>query len=90
MLEVVIGQLAGQVLGVEVVGFIGPLHLEARDVVRSNDREKALEFYRQRIAIEDPQRCEALVRHGVLARFPQLRQAIDQLRAGAMNKPVSG
>jgi hypothetical protein len=69
---------------------IGPLHLEARDVVRSGDREKAREFYRQRIAIEDPQRCEALVRHGVLARFPQLRQAIDQFLAGAVNKPASG
>jgi hypothetical protein len=67
---------------------IGPVHLEARDIVRAGGREKALEFYRRRIAIEDPERCEALVRHGVLARFPQLRQAVDQLRSGAANRPA--
>jgi hypothetical protein len=67
----------------EILAAIGPMHLEARDVVATGDRELALEFYRRRIAIEDTERCEALIRHRVLARFPKLRQAIDLFRAGA-------
>jgi hypothetical protein len=44
------------------------LHLEARDVVLTGDRDRALAFYRERIAIEDKERCEALIREGILTR----------------------
>ena len=54
------------------------LHLEARDAVATGDRQQALEFYRRRIAIEDPERCEALVRHGILTRFLQPREILAQ------------
>jgi hypothetical protein len=57
---------------------IGPLHLDARDVVASGDRELAREFYRRRIAIEDAGRCAELIRHGVLTRFAQPRHALDR------------
>ena len=66
----------------EIRAAIGPMHLEARDVVATGDRELALEFYRRRIAIEDGELCEALISHRVLARFAKLRQAIDQFCAG--------
>jgi hypothetical protein len=55
---------------------IGPLHLDARDVVAGGDRDAALAFYRHRIAIEDPERSEALVRHGILLRIAEPRQLL--------------
>lgn len=57
---------------------IGPLHLDARDMVAGNDREAALAFYRQRIAIEDKTRAEQLIRHGILTRFAQPRDFLDR------------
>jgi Glycosyl transferase family 2 len=56
------------------------LHLESRDVVAAGDRQKALAFYRARIAIEDRERCETLIREGVLTRFPQPRQMLAASR----------
>lgn len=58
---------------------IGPLHLDARDVVAKNDRETALAFYRQRIALEDKTRAEQLIRHGILTRLPQPRSFLNNL-----------
>lgn len=58
---------------------IGPLHLDARDVVATGSRERARHFYRQRIAIQDPERAEALIRHGVLMRIPGPRQLLGSL-----------
>ena len=55
------------------------LHLEARDVVATGDREKAREFYRRRIAIEDPELCEALIQNGVLTRFAEPRRMLEAL-----------
>lgn len=60
---------------------IGPLHLEARDVVATGDRALALEFYRRRLAIEDAARAEALIQHRVLVRIPGPRLALAALRA---------
>jgi hypothetical protein len=62
---------------------IGPVHLQARDVVASGDREAARDFYRQRIAIEDRPRIDALLACGLLARFPQPRRILEAAgRAG--------
>jgi hypothetical protein len=58
------------------------LHLEARDVVASGDRERAREFYRRRIAIEDPELCEGLIQNGVLTRFAQPRRMLEALAGG--------
>lgn len=63
----------------DIRSVLGPLHLDARDIVRTGDRESAMEFYRKRIAIEDTQRSEALIHHGVLTRFPQPRRTLDLL-----------
>ena len=60
---------------------IGPLHLDARDVVATGDRDAALAFYRQRIAIEDRGRADALIGHGVLLRIAQPRMLLERLRA---------
>lgn len=57
---------------------IGPLHLDARDVVARNDREAALAFYRRRIALEDKARAEQLIRHGILTRLPQPRNFLNK------------
>ncbi|HWY61709.1 MAG TPA: glycosyltransferase family 2 protein [Rhizomicrobium sp.] len=67
----------------DIRGAIGPLHLDARDAVAGGDRASALEFYRRRIAIEDSGRCEELIRHGVLTRFPQPRHTLGRLAATA-------
>ena len=58
---------------------IGPLHLEARDVVATGSRDAARTFYRNRIALTDPERAEALIRHGVLMRIPGPRQMLESL-----------
>jgi hypothetical protein len=55
---------------------IGPLHLDARDIVASGDREAALAFYRQRIAIKDRARAEALIGHGVLMRIAEPKKLL--------------
>jgi hypothetical protein len=56
------------------------LHLEARDIVATGDREQALAFYRERIAMEDRERCEALIREGLLTRHSGPRLALSAPR----------
>ena len=58
---------------------IGALHLDARDVVTTGDRAAALDFYRRRIAIEDPARAQALIDHGILMRIPDARRMLATL-----------
>lgn len=57
---------------------IGTLHLEARDVVMNGDRQAALDFYRQRIAIEDLARVAALIDAGLLLRIPEPGQCLNR------------
>lgn len=64
----------------EISAIIGPLHTDARDVVATGDRALALDFYRRRIAIEDAERAEALIRHKVLVRIEAPRRVLDRLR----------
>lgn len=55
----------------DIAAAIGTFHLEARDVVGRGNREAALAFYAERVAITDPVLIEALMAHGFLARFPE-------------------
>jgi hypothetical protein len=62
---------------------IGPLHLDARDIVATRDRDTARDFYRQRIAIEDTERVELLIRQGILKRLPQPRELLNRVARSA-------
>ena len=61
----------------DIAASIGRFHLDARDVVARGNRDAARAFYRERVAMEDNERVDALMRLGVLARFPQPRQILD-------------
>jgi hypothetical protein len=58
---------------------IGTFHLEARDVVTLEGREKARAFYRERLAITDKARAEELIRLGLLTRLDQPRRILSGL-----------
>jgi hypothetical protein len=58
---------------------IGPLHLDARDVVASGDREAARAFYRQRVAMEDSERVRQLIQHGILTRIPEPGKLLERI-----------
>ena len=65
----VLGAFADRWLDIiDIRSTIGPLHLDARDVVATGDRDAARDFYRQRIAIEDAGRVRELLQHRILAR----------------------
>jgi hypothetical protein len=53
----------------DIAAAIGPFHLEARDVVASGNRDAALAFFSERVAITEKPLIEALLRHGFLARI---------------------
>ena len=55
---------------------VSPLHLEARDVVATGDRDAALAFYRQRIAMQDRERVANLLAFGILERFTQPQEVL--------------
>lgn len=54
------------------------LHLEARDMVATGDREKARTFYQNRIAIQDKTKAETLIREGWLTRFQRPRKFLTE------------
>jgi Glycosyl transferase family 2 len=60
----------------DIASSIGTFHLEARDVVCSGDRDRALAFYCRRVAISDADLVDRLVRQRLLVRFPQPGQII--------------
>jgi Glycosyl transferase family 2 len=62
----------------DITASIGTFHLDARDVVMRGNREEALAFYRERLAITDSARAERLIREGLLTRFDQPRTIIAQ------------
>jgi len=61
----------------DIAASIGRFHLDARDVVARGSPDAARAFYRERVAMEDKERVDALIKLGVLARFPQPRQIIQ-------------
>jgi hypothetical protein len=56
---------------------IGPLHLESRDMIAGGDRAAGLAFYRQRIAIEDPERVKALLQQRILTRVSRPKELLQ-------------
>ena len=62
---------------------IGPLHLDARDIVAAGDREAARAFYRERIAIEDAERVRQLIQHGILTRIPEPGELLERIAQSA-------
>ena len=57
---------------------IGPLHLDARDVVAKGDREAARAFYRERMAMEKAERADQLIQHGILTRILGPKELLDK------------
>jgi len=55
---------------------IGTLHLEARDVVRTGDRELARDFYHRRFVASQPELVEQLIAIGAMERIPYVRHAL--------------
>jgi hypothetical protein len=77
-----LGRFADKWMGdTDIVSAIGPFHLEARDVVASGDREAALAFYRQRVAMEDAQKVERLIAYRVLRRIQRPRKMLEKIAA---------
>lgn len=64
---------------IDIRSSIGPLHLDARDVVARGDRDAALDFYRRRIAIEDCELVRTLQQHRILARISQPRKLLQNI-----------
>ena len=64
----------------DIAASIGRFHLDARDVVARGDRDAARAFYRERVAMMEKERADALIRLGVLARFPQPRLILEAAR----------
>jgi hypothetical protein len=54
---------------VDIAGKGNTFHLEARDVVASGDRLAALDFYRNRVVINDEHRIKALIESGLCCRI---------------------
>jgi hypothetical protein len=64
----------------DIAAAIGSFHLEARDVVMRGDRDAALAFYGERVAITDPPQAERLIELGVAARLASPKQIIARAR----------
>lgn len=62
----------------DIAAAIGTFHLEARDVVCGGDREAARRFYRERIALQDAGRIQALIDRGFLARIATPRELLTR------------
>jgi len=58
---------------------IGSLHLDARDIVAKGDRDAAADFFRRRIAIEDPCCIRGLIDHGIAARIQDPKRLLEKL-----------
>ena len=81
---VTLGGFADQWLSsYDIRSAIGPLHLDARDVVAAGDREAARMFYRERIAIEDAERVRQLIQHGILTRIPEPGELLGRIAQSA-------
>jgi hypothetical protein len=63
----------------DITSAIGPLHVDARDIVASGDREAARAFYRSRIAMSDRGRVSALTDAGVLTRVAHPRAILNSV-----------
>ena len=55
--------------GQDITQHVSPFYLDARDVVRRRDRQRARAFYQARYVIADPAQVEALIEHDVCRRI---------------------
>jgi len=77
---VTLGRFADQWLSsYDIRSAIGPLHLDARDIVAAGDREAGRVFYRERIAIEDIERVRQLILCGILTRIPEPGELLERI-----------
>jgi hypothetical protein len=65
---------------IPIVDCSGTYHLEARDIVATNDREKARAFYLKRTVMQDHNQILELIRNGLLKRVPQPSELVRRLR----------
>jgi hypothetical protein len=83
-----LGAFSDQWLGsFDIRSTIGALHLDARDVVAAGDRDVARAFYRQRIAIQDPECVRALLQHRILTRVSHPRELLQNTEPVSPIKP---
>ncbi|HEY4135240.1 MAG TPA: glycosyltransferase family 2 protein [Alphaproteobacteria bacterium] len=68
---------------VPIVDCSGTYHLEARDVVATNDRENARAFYLKRTVMQDQTQTLELIRSGLLKRIPQPSEVVRRLHRPA-------
>jgi hypothetical protein len=64
----------------DIADAIGPFHLDARDAVAAG-RDAALAFYRERVAVSDPDKAGELIRLGLATRLSMPRQIVDRALA---------
>ena len=60
----------------DIASAIGTFHLEARDVVLRGDRDAARAFYRERVAVCDPDKAKKLIGYGLVTRLNSPREII--------------
>jgi hypothetical protein len=60
----------------DIASAIGTFHLDARDVVMHGDREAAHTFYRERVAVCDPNAARKLIEYGLVTRLHSPREII--------------
>jgi len=63
----------------DIAKAIGTLHLESRDIVATGDRQAALKFYRERIAIVDPTKARALIEAGFATRIETPKKILGEI-----------
>jgi hypothetical protein len=77
MKYVTLGRFADKWWGTQdIASAIGTFHLEARDVVMSGDRDAARAFYRERVAVCDPDEARKLIEYGLVTRLHSPREII--------------
>ncbi|MBO0719201.1 MAG: glycosyltransferase family 2 protein [Blastocatellia bacterium] len=64
-----LGRFADQWFGQVDIQSVEPFHLEARDIVAAGDRDRAREFYMERVVLDDQQVINRLINAGALARI---------------------
>lgn len=66
---------------------IGSFHLESRDVVATGDRERALEFYAQRMVLSDQSEIASLIEAQVLRRITGPSILVDEISRHTAGPP---
>ena len=78
---VTLGRFSDQWWSKYDIAATSPVHLEARDIVATGDRDAARAFYRHRIAMQDSKQVALLLSVGLLGRVSQPRQILSGVAA---------